>query len=199
MDRMTRTTLGNIVTEITATDTHGRIATIANPLGTFTHGYDGDTARILSITHSGGFNTSYTYHGPERDRALHTITSQLPGGNVIAKHTYGYDNQHRIDTWKREATLANPPGVTRSFEWSARHDFASQLTAVAEKSLAGILQGGWDYVYDSAGNINTVQTATGPANPASITNRSHNNRRAAAATSPTNPEAARSDGSARCG
>jgi RHS repeat-associated protein len=172
--KIIRTTPGG-VTETIISDTLGRLASIANPLGTYTPGYDGDTARLLTTTHSGGFNTAYTYHGPELDSALHTITSKLPGGNIIAKHTYGYDSQHRINSWKREATLANPSGVTRSYEWTTRSDFASQLTSVAEKSLAGILQGGWDYVYDPAGNINTVQTSTSPANPASITNRGHNN------------------------
>jgi RHS repeat-associated protein len=51
----------------------------------------------------------------------------------------------------------------------------SNFTYVAVKTLAGVLQDGWDYVYDSAGNIATTQTSTGPANPATITKRSHNN------------------------
>lgn len=58
-------------------------------------------SRLLSITNSGGFNTAFSYYGPEPDRALNTITSTLPGGGTIGKHTYGYDDQGRITSWQR--------------------------------------------------------------------------------------------------
>ncbi len=171
--KIIRTTPGG-VTETTISDSLDRIASIANPIGTFTHSYDGETSRPLTIAHSGGFDTSFSYHGAEHDFALETLISKLPGGAHIARHTYDYDKQNRISSWQREATLANPSGVTRSFEWTASYDFASQLTSVSEKSLAGQLLGAWDYVYDAAGNLATTQTSASPANPAAITNRSHN-------------------------
>lgn len=170
---VTRTSPGGVATT-TVADTLGRIASIANPLGTFTSGYDGDTSRLLSITHSGGFNTALSYYGPELDRALNTLTSTLPGGGGIGKHTYGYDAQGRISSWQREATLANPSGTTRSFQWTSSYDFASQLTSVSEKSLTGTLQGGWDYGFDPAGNITSVQASSGSSNPSALTKRSHN-------------------------
>ncbi len=180
--KVTRTTPGSVVTE-TVTDSLGRIASVTNTLGLFTHNYTGESSKPDSIIHTNGlangtpysgFDTLLTWYDDDQRQALETITSKLPGGNIIAKHTYGYDSLGRIDSWKREAILANPSGVTRSFEWSTRHDFASQLASVAEKTLAGVIQGAWDYSYDPAGNIASVQTSTGPANLAAITNRGHN-------------------------
>jgi RHS repeat-associated protein len=180
--KVTRTTPGNIVTE-TVADAFGRIATVTNPLGLFTHNYTGESPKPDSIIHTNGlangtpysgFDTLLDWHGDDQRQALETITSNLPGGSVIAKHTYGYDSLGRIDSWKRDAILANPSGVTRSYEWGTRHDFASQLASVAERTLSGTIQGAWDYSYDPAGNIASVQTSTGPANLAFITNRGHN-------------------------
>ena len=180
---VTRTTPGG-VTETTVADGFGRAASTANPLGVFTSVYNdtivGGNPMLgvrTGITHTGanaGFNTAFTYLGDDFNRALHTLTSTLPGGDTIARHTYGYDAQNRIDSWQREATLANPSGTTRSFAWTSRYDFASQLTSVAEKSLTGTLQGGWEYGHDMAGNLTSVQAASGIASPASLTNRAHN-------------------------
>ncbi len=140
--KITRTSPGGI-TETVTSDALGRVASIVNALGTFTHGYDAETSRPLSITHSGGFDTAFAYLGPDDGRALHTITSKRPGGTNVGRHTYGYDDLGRIDSWQRESLLANPSGPTRSFHWSAHHDFASQLASVAEKSLVGVLEAGW--------------------------------------------------------
>ncbi|MCU0782264.1 MAG: hypothetical protein MUF04_14360, partial [Akkermansiaceae bacterium] len=137
--KITRTSPGGI-TETVTSDALGRVASIVNALGTFTHGYDAETSRPLSITHSGGFDTAFAYLGPDDGRALHSITSKRPGGTNVGRHTYGYDDLGRIDSWQRESLLANPTGTTRSFQWSAHHDFASQLASVAEKSLVGVLE-----------------------------------------------------------
>ncbi|MEO8615798.1 MAG: RHS repeat-associated core domain-containing protein [Luteolibacter sp.] len=170
--KVIRTSPGG-TTETIAGDSLGRIGSSVNPLGTFTAGYDGDTERLTGITHSGGFNTTLTYHGPELDRALNTLTSKLPGGAAIAKHTYGYDDQGRIDSWKRETPLTNPGGVTHPYQWENHYDFASRLTSVAEKSLAGALEKGWDYQHDLAGNISSIQESSVSGGPVALSRRNH--------------------------
>ena len=84
------------ITQTSTGDAFGRIASVANILGTFTHGYDdtlvgGSTTAIStllqSITHTGanaGFNTAFTYHGDALDHALATITSTKPGAATMA-------------------------------------------------------------------------------------------------------------------
>ena len=47
-------------------------------------------------------------NGDASDRALASITSTMPGGAVVGKHSYTYDMRQNIATWKREAPLANP-------------------------------------------------------------------------------------------
>lgn len=74
----------------------------------------------------------------------------------------------------RRSLLANPTGTTRSFKWTAHHDFSSQLVSVAEKSLSNVLEAGWDYGYDLAGKMSSVQTVTAPGQPALVTRCGHN-------------------------
>jgi RHS repeat-associated protein len=171
--KVTRTSPGGITETVTA-DALGRVASVVNSLGTFTHGYAAETSRPLSITHSGGFDTLFTYLGPDDRRALDTLTAKRPGGSPVSMHTYGYDDLGRIDSWQRDSLLANPTGTTRSFKWTAHHDFASQLVSVAERSLSNVLEAGWDYGYDLAGNMSSVQTVTAPGQPALATRRGHN-------------------------
>lgn len=175
---VTRTSPGdpNQKTETTTRDALGDIAAITNALGTFTHNRSGLGELLNSITHTGtnaGFNTAFSYHDDTQNRALASITATKPGGTMIGKQSYTYDSLGQIDTWKREANLANPSGQTKSYEWKSRYDLASQLVSIAEKSLSGIPKGGWDYKYDSAGNISSIQTET-PGNPVSLTSHTHN-------------------------
>ena len=107
-------------------------------------------------------------------RALATITHTRPGGTQIAKHTYGYDPLGRISSWKREATLANPTGSTRSYEWEMGYDYASQLTRVIEKTLTGTLAGVHAFGYDPAGNMTSMQKSGGSPNAVIVTARAHN-------------------------
>lgn len=163
-----------IISETWTADLLGRLTTVTNPLGTFTNAYAGATGQLLTTTHSGGFNSAYTYHGDAMHRALATIAHTRPGGTQIAKHTYGYDPLGRISTWKREATLANPAGATKSFEWEMGYDYASQLTRVIEKTLTGTVAGVHAFGYDPAGNMTTMQKSGGTPNVVNVTTRAHN-------------------------
>lgn len=172
--KVIRTTPGSVTTEILG-DAYGRLTSVINSLGTFTNGYSGASNQLLSVTHSGGFSTALTYYDETQRQALHTITSTLPGNNVIARHTYGYDNEGRMDAWHREAILANSTGPTRSYDWTLRHDFASQLTDVIESpTSSSSVQAAWHYGYDSAGNLTTMQHTPAANQPLAVTTRAHN-------------------------
>lgn len=181
--KVTRTTPGNITTE-TVGDAYGRVASFLDPLGLFTFSYTGQSSKADSITHTqgnaneipyAGFDSMFSWHDDSQRLALESVTHKLPGGSTIARHTYGYDSMGRIDSWKREAQLANPSGPTREFEWSVHHDLGSQLSSVVERSLSGTLQAGWHYGYDPAGNVTTSQSSSDTSSAASITLRAHNN------------------------
>lgn len=74
----------------------------------------------------------------------------------------------------RPATLANPAGATKSFEWEMGYDYASQLTRVIEKTLTGTVAGIHAFGYDPAGNMTTMQKSGGTPNAVNVTTRAHN-------------------------
>ncbi len=97
-------------TQTTKGDAYGRIASIANALGAFTHVYGGALPPAIGagigqplsdIIHSetnAGFNTAFTYLGTDFNRALDTITSTKPGGATVAEHSYTYNPLGNIAT-----------------------------------------------------------------------------------------------------
>lgn len=170
---VTRTSPGGMSQTISG-DAYGRVASIANVLGTFSNIYGGATAPnvgagvgdpLTDIIHAGanaGFSTAFTYHGDAFDRALESITSTKPGGATVAQHTYAYDTFGNIQTWEREAPLANPSGPTRQFESRVFYDRADQVSSLIHTPLAGssVAASAHHYVYDAAGNIASKQVET---------------------------------------
>ena len=65
------------------------------------------------------------------------ITSAAPGGVTVAKHGYTYDTLENIATWKCEAPLANPTGLTRRFTSKVFYDNSDQVSSVIHTNLAG--------------------------------------------------------------
>ena len=182
---VTRASPGD-VSQTTVSDAYGRLKSIDNILGNFANGYD-DTSttistQLQSITHTGanaGFNTAFTYLGDDFNRALNTITSSKPGGATVAKHTYAYDSLGNIQTWKREAQLANPDpsnNPTSQYQSTIYYDQADQLSSLVNQPLAGstVANTGYHYTYDPAGNIASKQVeASGTG--ATMTTYAHNN------------------------
>ena len=158
--QVTRTATGaeGPYSETTTSDAFGRIASMLNALGTFTWNYTGTDPRPGSITHSGGFDTEFTYDPLTSGGNLATLTSKLPGGATIAKHSYTRDTLGQIATWKREAPLANP-GTTHQYQWTLAHDFSGQLTSVIEKDLTGGLRASHAFAYDAASNRTSAFSA----------------------------------------
>ena len=176
---VTRTSPGGI-TQTTTANAAGQIASIANPLGTFTNTYSVLGGQLTNVTHTGanaGFNTAFTYHGDSFDRALHTLTSSKSGGATISKHTYTYDTFGNIDSWKREAPLANPTGLTRQFDSKVYYDRAEQVSSVIHTPLAGssVIESAQHYTYDAAGNIASRQVET-PGATSIMVPYSHNSQ-----------------------
>ncbi len=174
---VTRTSPGGM-SQTTTANAAGQVASISNILGTFTSAYDGLGGPLTQITHTGtnsGFNTTFTYLGDEFNRALESITSFKPGGAIIAKHTYGYNPLGNIQSWKREAQLANPTGNTSQYQSTIYYDSADQLSSLINQPLAGstVAHTGHHYTYDPADNIASKQVETSGTG-ATMTTYSHN-------------------------
>ena len=169
---VTRTSPGTVTVE-TSTDEYGRLASLTDPLGSFTMGYEGISDILTTVTHSGGFNSEFEYFDADLGYALKKILSKK-GSQEIARHDYTYDSLGRIGTWKRRAPLANP-GTTHEYEWTMTHDFANQLTGVVERSLSGALLGGWTYGYEAAGNRYSSMHTGADGSTATATTTTHNN------------------------
>jgi RHS repeat-associated protein len=173
-----RTSPGGM-TQTTIDDANGRMASVANVLGTFTNTYDDVGGPLTQITHTGanaGFDTAFTYLGTDFNRALASITSKKPGGATVGKHSYTYNPLGNISTWKREAPLANPSGGTSQFQSTVFYDMADQVSSMVNAALPGssVANTGNHYLYDLAGNLASKQVETS-ATGAIMTTYSHNN------------------------
>jgi RHS repeat-associated protein len=174
---VTRTSPGGMI-QTTTPNAYGQIVSVANILGTFTNTYSGLGGQLTQITHTGanaGFNTAFTYLGAAFDRALATITSTRPGAAVVGRHTYTYDSLGNIASWKREAPLVNPTGITSQYQSTIYYDPADQLSSVVNQALAGstVANTGYHYTYDLAGNIASKQVDT-TSTGATMTPYTHN-------------------------
>ena len=169
--KVTRVSPGSVSVE-TARDAYGRLDSITDPLGNYQMGYSDLSDMLISVTHSGGFNTAFQYFGDDLGYALKNILSKK-GSQEISRHDYTYDSLGRIQTWKRSAPLANP-GTTNEYEWTMTHDFAGQLTGVVEKALSGELRGGWTYGYDPAGNRYSSMRSGAEGSTATAVTATHN-------------------------
>lgn len=174
---VTRTSPGDL-SQTSVTDPYGRLASVSNILGTFTNTYSDIGGPLTQITHTGanaGFDTAFTYHGDAFDRALATITSTKPGGAVVGKHTYTYNERQGIATWKREAPLANPSGPTHQYQSSIYYDAGDQVTSAIHQALPGFSAPtlGQHYAYDFAGNIASKQVESSVTGSA-MTTYAHN-------------------------
>lgn len=177
-DRSETRTIPGSVTQTTAADAYGNVASVSNVLGIFTHNRGGLGGVLQSVNHTGvnaGFNTAFSYHTDVFDRALASITSTKPGGSTVGKHTYAYDSLGNVSTWKREAPLSNPTGSTRQFESKVFYDQADQVASLLHTPLAGssVAESAHHYIYDDAGNIASKQVEV-PGASSVMTPYSHN-------------------------
>jgi RHS repeat-associated protein len=139
-------------------DAAGRPTVVSNQLGSFAIGYDGVTSRVLSMRHSGGQKTEYSYYPAAKDFRLQRIRHLKPDGiTPLSIFDYDYDTVGRILSWRQQEGTASAQART----WAFGYDPADQLTsAVASQGGAPVQSYGW--TYDPAGNrlTQTVDGAT---------------------------------------
>jgi RHS repeat-associated protein len=144
------------VSESVIFDVIGRPTTISNQLGSFAIVYDGVTTRPLSVSHSGGQKTEYTYLPATQNFRLQRIRHLRPDGvTPLSVFDYAYDASGRILSWRQQ----EGPAAVQARKWAFGYDQAGQVTsAVATQDAVVVESRGWGY--DLAGNRLT-QTVDG--------------------------------------
>jgi RHS repeat-associated protein len=147
LGRMVQRSIGG-VSESFAFDAAGRPKDVSNQLGSFAIGYDGVTSRVLSLTHSGGQKTEYSYLPAAQDFRLQRIRHLKPDGTTpLSVFDYTYDAVGRILSWRQQEGTA----TAQARIWAFGYDQADQVTsAVASQGGAAVQSYGWSY--DPAGN-----------------------------------------------
>jgi RHS repeat-associated protein len=133
------------VPEAVVYDPLGRIMSVTNALGAFTHTYVDATRRPETVTHPNGQSTEYDYFPNYGDKRLMRLWHKKPGGATLSKFDFTYDGEGQIQTWSQQAETS-PARV-----WTYGYDLADQLTsAVATNPVAT-----HGYTIDPAGNRKT--------------------------------------------
>ena len=136
----------NGVAETSTLDNLGRLASLNNPLGNITYAYVGNTARLQTITLPNGMTTDFDYHTVQDDVLLKTINNKAPGGEIISKFDYTYNNLNQIATWTRTLGAGATPSVL-NLVYNTRNWLQS-----AKLTENGSQTDSWHYTYDKAGN-----------------------------------------------
>jgi len=131
-------------------DSLGRVATAANPLGSFTNSYVAASNRLQTVALPNGQLVTYNYFSNAADKQLQTIQNTATGGTIISKFDYLYDAEGEITSLTRQLGSSGFPMV-----WSnganPMNDAADQLTNVTEQQSADqFVAFAWNY--DNAGN-----------------------------------------------
>lgn len=149
LGRLSNRKIGNGTTlwsdETSSYDSLGRLTTLQNNLGTFTHVYVGQSSRLQTLTYPNGQHTQYDYHPVADDLNLQKITNFAPGGTVVlSSFEYpGYDKAGNIQQINRAQN-----GTTQALTYG--YDNADRLTTASD--VTGPL---YEYGYDTADNTLT--------------------------------------------
>lgn len=136
----------NGVAETSTLDNLGRLTSLNNPLGNITYAYVGNTARLQTMTQPNGMTTDFDYHTVQDDVLLKTINNKAPGGAIISKFDYTYNNLNQIATWTRTLGAGATPSVL-NLVYNTRNRLQS-----AKLTENGSQTDSWHYTYDKAGN-----------------------------------------------
>ncbi len=139
-------------------DTRGRLTATTNPLGTFTHVYEGNTGILTELQYPlAGMKTVYERLPALQDRLMTGIihhAATAAGGGELARYEYTYTANRQIATWQQ-----TQPGLAGR-EWAIGYDARQQVSAITEQPLSGPLpspQQVWHYQYDLSGNRTAAQ------------------------------------------
>jgi YD repeat-containing protein len=122
-------------------DALGRVASVTNPLDTFTVGYSGTNGLPLTVTGSKGLSVTNTYYGPSGDLRPQTTAYAWSGTQVLAELGYQYDAAGRITRWDHQVGSADPRRVVPDYDAVSRligaatinPDTSAQITTEANR------------------------------------------------------------------
>jgi RHS repeat-associated protein len=127
--------------ESVAFDTLGRVATVTNPLDTFTVAYSGTTGLPLTVSGSKGMSVTNSYYGATGDYRPETTTYAWSGTQVLAEFGYQYDAIGRITRWDHQVGSGDPRRVVPDYDPVSRlvgavttnPDTSAQITTEASR------------------------------------------------------------------
>jgi RHS repeat-associated protein len=134
--------------------------TIPN-FGTFTYAFDAGSARLKSITRSGGLSVIYNYYpvtASTKALRLDNIQWQVAATSAsVATHTYGYTNEadSPIQTWRIQSGVIDNQW---NFDYAKRPE--QELVRAVQTGGSSQLAGVYSYDYDEAGNRRIEEVGT---------------------------------------
>jgi RHS repeat-associated protein len=137
------------VTESFAYDRLDRVTQHANPLGSFSFSYLGQTRQLLS-QQSGAVGTQWNYEDNSHDRRLKSITNS----GLARGFQYATTPENQI------STLTETAGGATQKSWHYAYDAADRLLS-AQPSVGG----SFSYGYDAADNLTSINGAMAHYNP----------------------------------
>jgi YD repeat-containing protein len=149
----------NGVTTTWAYDALGRLTTLGDSLGNFTHAYVGVTGRLSSLTYPNGQLSSYAYFpnsGDKRLQEIHHKTSA--GGTTLSKFNYAHDAEGSITQWTQQY------GTAAANAYDLGYDAAEQLVSGIYRTTdpTPVVLKRYGYAYDLVGNRTTEQIDDAP-------------------------------------
>jgi len=121
-----------------------------NPLGTFLPSYVDQTNRLDHLVWPNGQRTNYTWKPNLQDQRLDSITHLDPSGQIQSQHSYSYDVEGQILTWK--TTVSGAPQSTTA-QYNFGYNASDELETAVQNALpAQTVQHSDSYGYDSASN-----------------------------------------------
>jgi RHS repeat-associated protein len=154
---VTRTLNG--VTTTWSYDVLGRLTTLTDPVGNFTHSYLGMTARLGSLTYPNGQQTTYVHLPNSGDRRLQEIHHRASAsGTTLSRLTYGYDAAGNITLWTQQY------GTAAANAYDFKYDATNELESAVYRTTdaAPVVLKRYGYAYDPVGNRTTEQIDDAP-------------------------------------
>jgi RHS repeat-associated protein len=140
-------------------DLLGRLTTLTDPLGDFTHAYVSVTGRLSSLTYPNGQVSNYAYLTNAGDKRLQEIHHRVSaGGTTLSKFNYLYDAEGSITQWTQQY------GTAAANAYDLSYDGAEQLVSGVYKTTdpTPVVLKRYGYAYDPAGNRTTEQIDDAP-------------------------------------
>ena len=149
LGRVNERRINNVLTAFTYDDLE-RLATVTNPLGTFTNTYWNDTARLQQMDYPNGQRMVLDYYDNNGDQRLQQIHNLTTNNVTLSQFDYEYATDGTISRWIQQ--LGNSPATTIDLHY----DKLNQLLAATYRQNGQVTQT-FGYQYDKAGNRLTEQ------------------------------------------